>query len=210
MKADPCPGHTLHSWASRRGGCFIPSLGGPAKARPRLGRSPRSTWGPPLAWRGCWVTSMVLPVWQPWQGPGCFLWLGAQPEAPGDRPPGGTDAARLHCPTGTPSRQPIKASVGSLSPWVTHQFAKAPGPLGFAEAWGLWSGICTIAHCLSGSGLQPRDDGHPLGVGPVEFVTSDPLSLGPTSIPTCLQDAQNSDTFPGSWVSGCRPPPDLP
>ena len=142
--------------------------------RPRLGRSPRSAQGPPLAWRGCWVTSMVLPMWQPWWCPGCFLWLGTQPEAPGDRPSGGTDAACLHCPPGAPSRQPIKVGMGSLSPQVTHQFAKAPGPLGFSEASGLWSGICTIAHCLSGSELQPRDDGHPLGVGPVEFVTSHP------------------------------------
>ena len=66
-----------------------------------------------------------------------------------------------------------------------------------------------MAHCLSGSKLQPGDEGHPLGVGAVEFVTSDPEAWDP--LPAhMLVDAQNSDTFPGSWVSGFRPLPDLP
>ena len=104
----------------------------------------------------------------------------------------------------------LEWGASAFSAQVTHQFAKAPGPLGFAKALGLWSGICTIAHCLLGSRLQPRDDGHPLGVDKVEFVTSDPLSMGPTSLPTCLQDPQNSDTIPGSWISACQSLPDWP
>lgn len=100
--------------------------------------------------------------------------------------------------------------MGSLSPRVTHQFAKASGLLGSAEALGLWSGQPRTAQlptaCRAPMSLEMRD---PLGVGPVEFVTSDPEAWDPLP-PHMLADAQNSDTFPGSWVSGFRPLPNLP
>ena len=80
VKAEHCPGRAPHSWARGWGGRFSPSPGGPAQAGPCLGRPPRSAQGLPLAWRGCWVTRMALPVGSLGGAPAASSGLGPSPK----------------------------------------------------------------------------------------------------------------------------------
>lgn len=136
VKADQRPGCPLHSWVRGHGGHFTPSLGVPAKERPRLDGCPRNAQGPPLTWGGRRVTrqgTARAPALQPrLLRPAQrqhFRWYGCR------LPP---------VPSGLSPGSPAEFGVESLSLQVARQFAEAPGSTGDL------SGTCRIAHGLPG------------------------------------------------------------